>query len=235
MCERFNHWILKARFLPIISMLEGIRRQVMVRIHENRTKAERWISPICPNTYKKLMTYLDHRFTVNLEDRTCLCRLWQLSGLPCPHTICSIYYAGRCLEDFVAKCYFIEEYNKTYAHCLQPVEGMAFWPVSDRAKPLPPKYVRMPERPKTERKRQDGEKKKPTQGRLSKKGVVIRCNVCKETGHNKTTCSRRTGSGDQSGGASQPTRASGGASQPSRGSDGASQVTATKCCCFSFT
>jgi hypothetical protein len=40
-CECFNHWILKARFPPIISMLEGIRRQVMVRIQENRSKAER--------------------------------------------------------------------------------------------------------------------------------------------------------------------------------------------------
>ena len=97
MCECFNHWILKARFLPIISMLEGIRRQVMVRIHENRNKAERWTSLICPNTYKKLMTYVtasgfchaisngnncyevtywDHRFTVNLDERTCSYRFW---------------------------------------------------------------------------------------------------------------------------------------------------------------
>jgi hypothetical protein len=76
-----------------------------------------------------------------------------LSGLPCPHVIFYIYYAGRCLEDFVARCYFVEEYNKTYAHCLQLVEGRAFWLVSDREKPLPPKYVRMPGRPKKERKR----------------------------------------------------------------------------------
>ena len=95
MCECFNHWILKARFLPIISMLDGIRRQVIVRIHENRTKVEKWTSPICPNTYKKLMTYIqaggcchaisngnncyeitywDHRFTVNLGEKTCSCR-----------------------------------------------------------------------------------------------------------------------------------------------------------------
>jgi hypothetical protein len=95
MCECFNHWILKARFPPILSMLEGIRRQVMVKIQENRSKAKRWNGPICPNTYKKLMTYIiasgychaisndnncfevtywDHRFTVNLEDRTCSCR-----------------------------------------------------------------------------------------------------------------------------------------------------------------
>jgi len=163
MCECFNHWILKARFLPIISMLEGIRRQVMVRIHENRNKAERWTSLICPNTYKKLMTYIiasgschaisngnncyevtywDHRFTVNLDERTCSCRFWQLSGLPCPHAISCIYYASRPLEEFIAKCYSVEEYNKTYAHCLQPVEGNAFWPVSNREKPLPPQVCK---------------------------------------------------------------------------------------------
>jgi hypothetical protein len=163
------------------------------------------------NNYYEV-TYWDHRFTVNLEDITCSCRFWQLSSLPCPHAISYIYYAGRCLEDFVARCYFVEEYNKIYAHYLQHVEGRAFWPVSNREKPLPPKYVRMPGRLKKERKRQDGEKKKPTRGRLSKKGTVIRCKVCKGTGHNRTTCSRRIGSRDQSGGASQLTRASGGAS-----------------------
>jgi len=30
----------------------------MVRIQENRSKVERWTGPICPNTYKKLMTYI---------------------------------------------------------------------------------------------------------------------------------------------------------------------------------
>jgi len=39
-------------------MLEGIRRQVMVRIQENRSKIERWTGPICPNIYKKLMNYI---------------------------------------------------------------------------------------------------------------------------------------------------------------------------------
>jgi alpha-galactosidase len=94
------------------------------------------------------------------------------------------------------------------------MEGRAFRLISDKEKPLPPKYVRMPGRPKKERKRQDGEKKKPTRGKLSKKGTVIRCRVCKGIGHNRTTCSRKTGFGDQSGGASQPARGSGGASQP---------------------
>ena len=77
-------------------------------------------------------------------------------------------------------------------------------------------------RPKEEKKRQDGEKK-PPQGKLSKKGTAIRCRVCKGIGHNRTTCSRRTGFGNASGGASQSGNASGGASQSVRGGDGASQ------------
>ena len=82
----------------------------------------------------------------------------------------------------------------------------------------------MPGRPKKERERHDGEKKKkPPQGKLSKKGTAIRCRVCKGIGHNRTTCSRRTGSGNASGGASQSGNASGGASQSVRGGDGASQ------------
>ena len=75
----------------------------------------------------------------------------------------------------------------------------------------------MPGRPKKERKRQDGEKKKPPQGKLSKKGTAIRCRVCKGIGHNRTTCSRRTSSGNASGGASQSVRGGDGASQSGGG------------------
>jgi len=88
---------------------------------------------------------------------------------------------------------------------------------------LPLRYVRMPGRPKKERKRQDGEKKKPPQGKLYKKGTVIRCRVCKGIGHNMTTCSRRIGSGNASAGASRSAKGSGGASQSTRDSGGASQ------------
>jgi hypothetical protein len=41
MCESFNHYIVESRFLPIISMLEWIRRKVMVRIQINRSKADK--------------------------------------------------------------------------------------------------------------------------------------------------------------------------------------------------
>jgi hypothetical protein len=41
MCESFNNSIMDARFYPMISMNEAIRKKVMVQIKENRTKAKR--------------------------------------------------------------------------------------------------------------------------------------------------------------------------------------------------
>ena len=46
MCESFNKWIVEARFLPILFMLETIRRMVMVKIQVNIDKCEKWADPI---------------------------------------------------------------------------------------------------------------------------------------------------------------------------------------------
>ena len=117
----------------------------MVRIQENGTKVEKWQGTICPNIFKKLKINIvrsskcyvlwngqdgfevqekEHRrYTVNLEERTCTCRYWQLSGLPCCHAISSIYMASKQLDDFIAPCFKISEYMMTYQYCLQPVQG----------------------------------------------------------------------------------------------------------------
>lgn len=209
-CESFNKWIVEARYLPIISMVEAIRCKVMIRIHDMNTKGARWQQLICPNILKKLKTYInsstychaiccgretfevqhfDNRWTVDLERRTCLCRYWQLSGLPCPHAISCIYYRTNKLDDYMATCFIVDEFMKTYDHFLKPVEGMQNWPTSEMAKPLPPKFLKMPGRPKKERRREPHEK--PKGKKLSKRGTVIRCSKCKQTGHNRSSCDRR--------------------------------------------
>jgi hypothetical protein len=67
---------------------------------------------------------IEHGFTVKLAEKTCSCGYWQLSGLPCAHAIACIYFHTSCLDDYIAKCYHVEEFRKTYEHCLQPLEGM---------------------------------------------------------------------------------------------------------------
>jgi hypothetical protein len=76
----------------------------------------------------------DRRYIVNLVGRTCTCRYWQLSGLPCCHAISCIYKASKLLDDFIAPCFTKAEYLKTYAH-VEPVEGQANWAPSFPPRP----------------------------------------------------------------------------------------------------
>ncbi|WVZ74828.1 hypothetical protein U9M48_022955, partial [Paspalum notatum var. saurae] len=209
-CESFNKWIIEPRYFPIISMLEAIRCKVMIRIHDMSTKVAMWQQGICPNILKKLKSQVnssaychaiscgrdtfevqhnDHKWTVDLEKKTCSCRYWQLAGLPCCHAISCIYYKTNKLDDYIASCFTVKEIQKTYAHLLQPVEGIQNWPTSQMAKPLPPKTLKMLGKPKKERRREPHEK--PKDKRMSKIGCVIRCKICKQPGHNKSTCARR--------------------------------------------
>jgi hypothetical protein len=131
---------------------------------------------ICPNAFKKLKMNIelsdkclvlwnredgfevqereDRKYIVNLQKRECSCRYWQLSGLPCCHVISCIYRASQKLDDFITPCYNKEAYMKTYQHVLQPVEGAENWPTSDMPRPLPPAFVKIPGRPKTQRRRE---------------------------------------------------------------------------------
>ena len=95
MCESFNNWIVAIRAHPIITMLEGIRCKVFVRLQENRFKSEKWTGRICPNIVKKLNKYIEYsgkclsiwngkdgyelkhgkkRYKVDVPQWTCSCR-----------------------------------------------------------------------------------------------------------------------------------------------------------------
>jgi hypothetical protein len=210
MCESFNNWIVDIRAHPILSMLEGIRTKVYVRIQQNRAKSAKWNSRICPNIMKKLNKYINlaqnctaiwngkdgyevrdknRRYTVDISARTCSCRYWQLSGIPCHHATTAIYLSSLQLEDYISDCYSVVEYNKIYDHCMLPMEGMGQWPTDPR-QPQPPAYVKMPERPRKERRREPGESKKAT--KVSRAGSVVTCSKCKKTGHNSRTCGSKS-------------------------------------------
>lgn len=120
---------------------------------------------------------------------TCSCRYWQLSGLPCCHALSAICKSGHATNGFIAQGYSIEEYKKTYDHCMEPLEGEERWPTSDHhPKPSPPGYVKMPGRPKGKsRKRKPGEKPKAT--KMSRVGTIMRCGLCHKTKHSSRGCS----------------------------------------------
>jgi hypothetical protein len=137
----------------------------------------------------------DRRYIVNLQKGECTCRYWQLAGLPCCHAIAAIYKSSQQLDDYIAPCFTKAAYMKTYQHVLQPVEGAANWPISDMPRPLAPAYVKMPGRPKIQRRREQGEEPKGT--KLSRVGIKMRCSCCGKTGHNSRKCPKNREAGSK--------------------------------------
>ena len=209
MSESFNSWIIESRFKPIITMLEDIRIQVTRRIQQNRSNSERWTMAVCPNIIRKFnkirhRTQFCHvlwngeagfevrdkknRFTVDLRSKTCSCRYWQVSGIPCQHACAALFKMAQEPNNYIHECFSLKTYKKTYQHVLQPVEHESAWPVSPNPKPLPPRVKKMPGRPKKNRRKDPSEPVKSGTN-SSKVGTKIRCRRCGIYGHNSRTCS----------------------------------------------
>ncbi|KAG5601792.1 hypothetical protein H5410_033162 [Solanum commersonii] len=145
MCETFNSWILAARHISIITMLEDIRHKMM-NIHINMIKfAETWISDIAPMARAILdinkeysnncnvqwnglngfdISEGEYSFVVDLEKKHCDCRLWMLRGIPFPHAIYAYYYLNQDPDQQVEHWYKKEIFLKAYNHFIQPIPNM---------------------------------------------------------------------------------------------------------------
>ena len=108
-CEVFNKYILDAREMPILSMLQQIKSHLMTR-HYNKEKevGDLWQGPICPKIRKKLQKNSEfanicyallagkgvfevqgktNKYIVDISLKKCECRRWDLIGIPCSHAI----------------------------------------------------------------------------------------------------------------------------------------------------
>ncbi|XP_050222624.1 uncharacterized protein LOC126672711 [Mercurialis annua] len=162
LCESFNHVILEARTKGIITMNEMIRTKLMVRIQQKRDNMLKLDSIYCPKPLRKLEkvrqmsciykaiwsegeTYqvygFDGQFVVDKGQRTCTCRRWQLSGIPCHHAMAAFNENNDNPPRYLDDCNKVSTYLKTYSHLLAPINGMKLWPKSDHPPILPPPAV----------------------------------------------------------------------------------------------
>ncbi|GJZ53679.1 bifunctional aspartokinase/homoserine dehydrogenase I [Tanacetum coccineum] len=186
-----------------IIKIEGI-----FRLQKMREKHAKWTDGICPNIRKKLEKYKDlHRhwnvipsgesrfevrngyegFKVDERSRSCSCRGWQLSGIPCEHGIAAIYFLHKDPENYVSDWYNKDVFVNAYNHYIEGMNGMDQWPTTDYQKPLPPVVRRMPGRPPHKRKR-DAMEDDGNRTRISRKGQLNHCTLCKKPGHNQRAC-----------------------------------------------
>ena len=60
-----------------------------------------------------------YKCVVNLQNRTCSCRKWDVIGIPCKHAIAFITLLREPLEKYIDTYYSVEKFKAAYMACLQ--------------------------------------------------------------------------------------------------------------------
>lgn len=206
-CESFNSYMLPARVKPVLSMFEWLRRALMKRFVKKREGMVAYVGKFTPKVTKIIelakeeatrnciphwgggdtfeVDHFGKTFIVNLELRSCGCRKWDLTGIPCPHALCCIIKDRRNVEDYVHEWYTKEKYLNAYSHVIKTMPGDDQWEKSNETPPLPPLFIVQPGRPRKRRIREPGEGQPGKRIRVSKER---KCSHCGQLGHYKNKC-----------------------------------------------
>ncbi|KAI3704867.1 hypothetical protein L1987_75096 [Smallanthus sonchifolius] len=222
LCEVFNRQLVDGRDKPIITCLEFIREYLMKRIvlvHKMISKCQGPLTPTATKIFEKVKSDASEytviwcgvskyqvsgpaqdQKTVDVDQRTCSCMKWELTGMPCRHAVACIWNMAThglddgIVEKWVDPCYWLETWKKVYAHIINPINGRDLWTPSSCPTTLTaPKHHKQVGRPKKKRKKSAEEVRElsqtiSTSGKMSRKGNTVTCDKCKKKGHNSRTC-----------------------------------------------
>ncbi|KAL0394980.1 UNVERIFIED_CONTAM: hypothetical protein Slati_4464200 [Sesamum latifolium] len=96
-------------------------------VDKNLKKAADCI-PVKSNDIHYEIQYFDGaRYTVDLKEKTCSCRSWDLTGIPCNHAMSAISAQVLDPDDFVHECYHVDTFCQVYAPAIMPLDGLEMW------------------------------------------------------------------------------------------------------------
>ncbi|KAK3189275.1 hypothetical protein Dsin_028836 [Dipteronia sinensis] len=198
--ECINSCLRHARQFPVTVLIEYICDMMQKWFHDRRTFADSlhiqltpWatkylterneesnfytVRPIDWNEFKVKDGAKDR--LVNLLDRTCTCREFEIDLLPCAHALATLRACKRPFIDFCSHYYKKSSLVGAYAGVIRPVSHMSDWEIPDEISSLvvhPPEWMSQAGRPCKVRKKLKGEFR-------SRKGKT--CSICKQAGHNR--------------------------------------------------
>jgi hypothetical protein len=132
------------------------------------------------------------QYVVDIRNRKCGCRRWQMIGIPCAHAHSAITFHGHHPEDYVDPRYTIETHKKAYAPLIYPMPSDEQWIRTEHDVLDPPRSRLMPGRPRKARVRGPDESRVPHNPyRMRKFRLKGRCGLCNVVGHNTRTCPKK--------------------------------------------
>ena len=144
----FCRYILDARELPIVTSLNKIMDQLMIRFFSQRKEIPEMYGAICPKIRKKLDKNIDFannydaipsaenlfkivglhgEYEVRIDRHQCSCRQWQLTGIPCRHACAAFRHERIKPESVVHKCYSVDAFKAAYTPVIMPCSDPKVW------------------------------------------------------------------------------------------------------------
>ncbi|KAK2405419.1 MuDR family transposase [Trifolium repens] len=163
--EVFNKWILDARELPIIQVIERIHGNLITEFDDRRLRSSSWCSVLAPSAERQMAEAINHASTyqvlrsdevefevisadrsdiVNIGSRSCSCRDWQLYGILCSHAVAALISCRKDVYAYTAKCFTVASYRETYAEELHPIPRKLEWRTDESALDNDIAVVRLP-------------------------------------------------------------------------------------------
>ncbi|CAI9300107.1 unnamed protein product [Lactuca saligna] len=239
LCEVFNSKLIEGRDKPLISCLEYIREYMMKRICNVIKVQKKCVGPLTPSATKIMEKNVNwasqytvrwngsdkyqvqgpwqDQHVVDMVERVCSCRKWELTGLPCKHVIAVLNDKADNGEEvgelhtYAHRVHWLETWKAAYVYKVEPIKGRAMWPISEcPIKITPPIHKNQPGRPKKKRRHSAEEKSQKKgdnvasgsgsqsniasrSGKLTRKFIQVTCSKCKIKGHNARTCKGQGG------------------------------------------
>lgn len=158
--ESINSWLLHARELPILRLLECARQHMAKWMFDRKLLAENirdhhlaarpdhliqiatdqartfQIHPSCETVFEVLVQ--TKSFRVDLHNHSCSCKLYQEHDLPCAHACAAILHYGKFIghkssrpRDWAANYYKKDAYSRTYGLAIMPIPALENWDVNE--------------------------------------------------------------------------------------------------------
>ncbi|XP_073291050.1 uncharacterized protein [Primulina huaijiensis] len=203
--ESINAKLNTEREMPIVALLDAIHKLTSKWFNKHRNAAGSATTTLTPSTEAILranftlsqrlkasqlnafeyQVYGDGKDeVVNLTDRSCSCRVFQIDKIPCAHAIAAIYGEKLDLYDFCSPYYSSQMWTLAYADTIYPVPIANEWNIPDHIK----YNVLLPD---VKRKRGTAQKERiPSIGEFGRKRTK-KCGVCHESGHCGKKCPKR--------------------------------------------
>ncbi|KAH6778336.1 hypothetical protein C2S51_009648 [Perilla frutescens var. frutescens] len=207
--EVLNARLLWARRLPICSLIECIRHVIEQWFDSRRARANARDNALTEEALKKLReeveksrvynvvptsnsTFKVHdgrqTFIVDLHQKSCKCREFQLDLMPCSHAVAAIMKNAESILDYVSSYYTTDNWRETYEWSVRSLSHRDDWVVPAhiaQQKVMPLIVTRQAGRP-SGRRHPSGAEAANRRRRGPRK-----CSICRDPNHSRNNCPNR--------------------------------------------